>query len=410
MGATVFDGTGTVPLADATIIVWGDRIERFGPSDDVPVPRGAQVVDLAGRWVIPGLIDAHVHVGRAELPAYLGHGVTSVRDLGGIQDSVIFLRTDVDAGTVDGPRMYISGAPVDGAPPSWPYARVVRTPTDARRAVANAVLISASQLAIGPKVDRRLLTPMLDEATALEAPVAAHLGRVDAVTAARAGITSIERLTGVVEASVHNPAPLIQAHDDYYAGWRMVGRTWSALDSAALDRTARSLVEARVTLVPTLLLHETYAHLTDSAYLAARGGTTEDASQVLRSAGISAAEVQAFRNGRAAQDLFVRRFRANGGRVAAGSDSPGPFRAPGESLHRELELLVAAGLTPREALIAATRDAAQLLRADSIGVLREGAAADFVVLTADPLRDIRNTRRIELIVARGQEYRPRRAD
>jgi imidazolonepropionase-like amidohydrolase len=99
-------------------------------------------------------------------------------------------------------------------------------------------------------------------------------------------------------------------------------------------------------------------------------------------------------------------YRRLGGRVVAGTDSPNPMLAPGASLHDEMRLLVAAGLTPEEALAAATREAARLLGADSIGVIAAGSVADFVVLTADPLADIANTRRIERVVARGTSYDP----
>src|SRR6185503_16439964 len=102
------------------------------------------------------------------------------------------------------------------------------------------------------------------------------------------------------------------------------------------------------------------------------------------------------------EDLFIRRFVARGGQVVAGSDSPNQLLAPGASLHEELALLVGAGLTPSQALVAATRAAAQLLRADSIGALKRDAVADFVVLAANPLDDIRKVRRIEFVVAGGR--------
>ena len=113
----------------------------------------------------------------------------------------------------------------------------------------------------------------------------------------------------------------------------------------------------------------------------------------------------ALRQSRAAQDRFVRLFKRAGGLVAAGTDTPGPLLAPGASLHQELALLVAAGFTPREALIAATRDAARLMGVDSIGVIEEGAVADFVVLSASPLADISNTRKVEAVVTRGVRRR-----
>ncbi|MDH3495850.1 MAG: amidohydrolase family protein [Gemmatimonadota bacterium] len=414
VGATVFDGTGTPVTRDAVLLVSDGRIEAVGPRADVRVPRGTETVDVTGRWIIPGLIDAHVHAERWTLRPYLSYGVTSVRDMGGLQDSVIFLRDDVASGTMDGPRLYISGAMIDGAPPTWNGATAVRTATDARRAVGNRVLIDAAQIKIYTKIDRRLLEPVLDEAKALATPVAAHLGKVDALTAARLGVRSLEHMSGVVTSALGNPAPIIAAHTEFFPGWNLEERSWARPDSAALDRTARALAQAGVAIVPTLVLHEAWGHLDDPAYETSLDLTGVPAAvrrgwnvpNLIVRAGLRPADFAAFRQSRPNQDLFVRLFRRAGGLVAAGSDSPNQLIPPGASLHRELRLLVAADLTTEQALLAATRDAARLLGADSIGVLRPGAVADFLVLTRDPLQDIANLSAIEAVVAAGYRYDP----
>lgn len=415
VGATLFDGTGTPPIANAVIIVADGHVEAAGQPDMVPVPRGAEVVDLAGRWVIPGLIDGHAHVERWALRPYLSYGVTTVRDMGGLQDSVLFLREDVRNGTADGPRLFVSGAMIDGAPATWPSATEVRTASDGRRAVGNRVLIGVSQIKIYTRLDRRLLEPLLDEARALETPVAAHLGRVDAVTAARMGVRSLEHMSGVVEATLADPGPVLRAHDDFFTGWNLAEKGWARLDSAALDRTARALAQTGVTLVPTLVLHEAWGHLEDEAFVAGLDLTTVPAQvqsawnvpDLVRRARITAADYPAFQASRPNQNLFLRLFLQAGGQVVAGSDSPNQLLAPGASLHRELRLLVAAGMSPKDAVLAATRAPARLLGAgDSLGVVRAGAVADFVVLAADPLADIANVSRIETVVAYGVAHDP----
>jgi imidazolonepropionase-like amidohydrolase len=118
-------------------------------------------------------------------------------------------------------------------------------------------------------------------------------------------------------------------------------------------------------------------------------------------AGWDAADFTAFRQSRPMQNLFVRAFVAAGGRIATGTDSPNQLLVPGYSEHRELELLVAAGVSPREALRAATRNAAVLLGVDSLGLIAPGKAADLIVLTRNPLTDIRNTRSIQTVMSRG---------
>jgi imidazolonepropionase-like amidohydrolase len=167
--------------------------------------------------------------------------------------------------------------------------------------------------------------------------------------------------------------------------------------------------------VPTLVQSETYARVLDSTYagsldlsaVTAAEQQAWDLPDLVRRYGITRDDMEPLAQARRWQDFFVRRFTALGGKVVAGSDSPNQLLAPGASLHEELSLLVRTGMTPAEALHSATAGAAQLLRADSIGVLKPGAVADFVVLSASPLDDIRNTRQMESIVARGRQLNPR---
>jgi imidazolonepropionase-like amidohydrolase len=415
VGATLIEGTGAPSIPNAVVVVGEGHIQAVGTADEVSVPRGAEVVHVEGRWIIPGLIDGHAHAERWTLGPYLSYGVTSVRDLGGIQDSIVFLRDDIRNGTTDGPRLYISGAMIDGTPPTWPSATGVRTPMDARRAVGNRVLIDATQIKVYTKITRRLLEPLLDEAKSLETPVAAHLGKVDALTAARLGVRSIEHMSGVVEATVADPAPLFAAHDAFFAGWNLEEKTWARLDSAALDRTAHAMAATGVAIVPTLVLHEAWGHLNDQAYAASLdlSGVPQairdawNVPDLIQRAGLRESDFPALQRSRANQDLFVRLYRRAGGLVVAGSDSPNQLLPPGASLHRELRLLVAAGFSPEQALLAATRDAARLLGADSIGVIKPGAVADLVVLGADPLVDIANIDQVERVVAYGFQYDPK---
>jgi len=191
-------------------------------------------------------------------------------------------------------------------------------------------------------------------------------------------------------------------------------RGWAHLDSASLDRTATALVELGVVMVPTLIQSETYARVLDTTYARSLDLSRVPAAEqeawnlpdLVRRYGITPADVPLLETSRRREDLFVRRYVARGGQVVAGSDSPNQLLAPGASLDEELSLLVRAGLTPSQALIAATHAAARLLRADSIGVLKQGAVADFVVLSASPLDDIRNVRRVELVVANGRRFKP----
>jgi imidazolonepropionase-like amidohydrolase len=169
-------------------------------------------------------------------------------------------------------------------------------------------------------------------------------------------------------------------------------------------------------MVPTLALHDAWGHLADTSYLAGLDLTALppaareawDIPGLVRRARIAPADYDAFRRSRPNQDRFVRLFHRAGGQVVAGSDSPNQLLPPGASLHRELRLLVFAGLSPQDALLSATREPARLLgAADTLGVVRPGGVADFVVLTADPLADIANLALIETVVVFGVAYDPR---
>ncbi len=414
-GATLIDGSGGEPVKDALILVKDGHIEAVARVNEVAVPRGAREINLIGKTVIPGLIDAHAHVERWALERYLAWGVTTVRDLGAMTtDSAIALKNDCDLGSVLGPRLFTSGAMIDGVPPTYPTATGVADAGAARKAVDLRAVAGTDLLKIYTKITPSLLKPLIDEASTLRLSVAAHLGKTDAITAARAGVASLEHMAGVVEAAVHDPAPYIQAHDRFLAGWTMEEAGWASLDSGSVQRVARAVAATRTAVVPTLVLHEMLARLDNPTLLLRPGmddvpagaASVRDVPGLLRRTGWRAADLQAFRRGRARQDQFVREFKRAGGLIAAGSDAANQLLVPGLSLHEEVALLVTAGLSPVEAITAATRKGAQLLRADSLGLVRAGKVADLVVLDGDPVKSIAVTRRIAWVMIRGRIIQP----
>jgi len=413
VGAHVFDGTGVV-IDSATILESQGHIVAIGPADSVEVLRGATVVPVDGQWIIPGLIDGHAHAGESDLSTYLAYGVTSVRHVGGSLDRLTALRSKIAHDSLVGPRLYISGEALTGDPAVWPGQIVLNSPADAGPAVERLAAAGVSQVKLYTHTTGELLNAVVLAARARGLPVTAHLGRVDAFTAAQLGVASIEHLSGIVEATVRDPRRFYAAHEHFPTGWMTFLRGWARLDSAALEKTATALAETGVVMVPTLVQSETYARVLDTTYAASLDLSAVSAEEqqawnlpdlVARYA-ITAADVPLLARSREKEDLFLRRFVAHGGKVVAGSDSPNQLLVPGASLHEELKLLVRAGFTPAEALVSATRRAAELLRADSIGVIRPGAVADFVVLAGSPLDDLRNLRRIAMIVAAGRQRFP----
>lgn len=413
-GATLIDGSGGEPVKDALVLIRKGHIEAVARVNEIPVPRGAQVVNLIGKTIIPGLIDAHAHVERWAGERYVAWGVTTVRDLGASgTDSSLALKRDLDLGSVRGPRMFTSGAMIDGPSPTYATATAVRTSGEVRKAVDQRAVAGVDYVKIYTKFTADLLKPLLDEASTLRLPVAAHLGKIDALTAARAGVASLEHMAGVVQAASGNAA-YARAHDQFLRGWTTEEIGWATLDSVSLARTARALAATHVAVVPTLIVHEMLSRLDNPTLLSRPGmedvpagaSSVRDVEGLLRRTGWRASDLQAFRRSRPRQNQFVREFKRAGGLIAAGSDAANQLLVPGLSLHEEMSLLVAAGLTPIEALTAATRKGAELLRADSLGRVAKGSVADLVVLDANPAANIAATRRIAWVMLRGQIFYP----
>src|SRR6267378_683471 len=283
-GATLIDGSGGPPIADAVILVRNGHIEAVGQVNELKVPRGAERISLLGKTIIPGLIDAHAHVQRWAIPRYLAWGVTTVRDVGNDNDTAFALKTELTTGSVLGPRMFTAGAMIDGVPATYPTATAVATGDEARKTVDQRALAGADYLKIYTKITPELLRPLVDEARTLRLPVAAHLGKTDALTAAKAGVISLEHMAGVVQAAARNPRPYFVAHSQFLAGWTLEEQGWASLDSVTVARTARALAATHVAIVPTLVLHETLAHLGDAALLArpAMADVPADAGNVVR--------------------------------------------------------------------------------------------------------------------------------
>ena len=410
VGATLIDGSGGPALPDAAIVVRRGRIESIGTRAGFELPPRTVQVDVSGRWIIPGLIDSHAHVEPWALPRYLAWGVTTVRDLHGGLDSILHLRNRVNLGAVAGPRIYSAGAMIDGLPTTYPDALGANDPREARKDVDRLVNAGVDLIKVYTRVDPTLLHAVIDEAHTFNLRVTGHLGLTDAVTAAKAGIFSIEHLTGVPEASMADASSLHAAHyRGFFPGWTAFERSWAGLDTVALRRVAVELAAQHVMLVPTLVLHETFSRLDDPAVLqdTMLRAVPELQQQrwnvpdMVRRAGWTAEDFPAFRAARPVQDRFLRMFVAAGGQIATGTDASNQLLIPGYSEHRELELLVGAGFSTRDALLAATRNGALLLGVDSLGLLAPGKVADLLVLTRDPLADIRNTLAIDRVMLRG---------
>jgi imidazolonepropionase-like amidohydrolase len=403
----IVHGDGRV-TARATVSVRRGRIAAIG-RDEVPGGlRARREVDGAGRTLIPGLIDAHVHVTDWALPLLLRHGVTTVRDLHNTPAYILPLARE-DA--PDRPRIIAAGALLDGPGSFWKDARIVSTVAEARAGVRDQIAAGAAVIKVYTRLPVAIVGAVVQEARARGVPVAAHLGKTTAVAAARAGVSSIEHLSGIAEAASDRPVLLLAAHDDFLAGWTMFEREWAHLDPDRLEEVARALRAQGVALVPTLALHEAFSRLADPDVLRdpALAGVPPhvlerewDPRDIMSRAHWTPDTMRDFKAALPVLQRFVATFVRMGGRVVAGTDTPQQFVVPGASLHRELQLYVAGGLTPAAALASATTDAAELLGiSDRAGTVEVGKDADLVLLEGDPLVDISAKMRIRLVIRGG---------
>jgi imidazolonepropionase-like amidohydrolase len=405
--ARIVHGDGRVSPR-ATIYIAAGRIVRIEGTTPTSVIQAGRVIDAAGRTVIPGLIDAHVHVEPWTLPLFLKYGITTVRDVHNRPEYILPLAASESPSQ---PRIIAAGALIDGPGSFWKDAIVVDDFVSARAAVRRQVEAGAGVIKVYTKLHPALISVIVQEARARGVPVAAHLGKTTATEAAMVGVTSIEHLSGIAESASAEPERLYKAHDDFLGGFTTFELEWPSLKAPALDRVARALIERKVVLVPTLALHEAFSRLADSDLRQDPAladvpadvlGRNWDPADIMARAHWTPQLLAAFKRTLPVLQRFVRSYRQLGGRIVAGTDTPQQFVVPGSSLHRELELYVAAGLTPAAALKSATADAADLLGiSDRAGTVDVGKDADVVLLDGDPLADIRATRRIVAVVRGG---------
>jgi imidazolonepropionase-like amidohydrolase len=393
-GGRVIDGTGKV-MENGTVIITGDKITAVGPSSTT-VPAGATRIDVRGKTLLPGLINAHGHVGNTvglrsdpqnghsrenltrQLRTYAQYGVTTVFSLGDDQEGGFALR---DAPATDRARLFVAGPVIGGT-----------TAEEARAMVAKVAAMKPDVIKI--RVDDNLGTSrkmpeaawraVIEEAHARKLPVAVHIyWLADAKAVLNAGADMI-------------------AH--------------SVRDTAVDDQFIDALKSRDVCYSPTLtreistFIYDSAPSWVDDAFFIK--GVDKDIptqlkdpkrhEQVRNSAGWKAG--QQYKVGLEVAKKNLKTLVDRGVRIAFGTDSGPPARFQGFFEHLELEMMVDAGLTPMQAIVSATGDAARChRRAGQIGTLAPGAAADILILGANPLDNIRNTRTIEQVWIAGKK-------
>lgn len=406
-GTTVITMRDDSVLRDATVLVRDGRIAAVGRRADVRVPKDAHIVDGRGRYLIPGLADMHAHlyadewvadsVAPYELGVLLAHGVTAARMMIGTPTHLT-LRSSLQAGTVVGPQLWIASPQLSGdsAVNTW----VVRSPEAARRAVREARERGYDFIKLTTNITAEVYDAVVSEARAAQIRVVGHVDPRVGIAQALSASQQIEHLDNYMESVLADGAPSRTSVSD--VGAYREGN-WATLDHVELrkvDSIAGATARAGVAVTPTLAFFRLwfatpftdrevrerpdYAHIPPNMrtlYERARARYwSNPPSEAQRAKYI------------AVRNRMVRAIVDSGGTILAGSDGPGGLMGYGWGLHRELEMLVAAGLTPHQALATATRASARWLGAErEWGAIAPGMRADLVLLNANPLEDIRHT-------------------
>ncbi len=420
--AVIDPGSQSV-VYDRTVVVKGARIAAVVDAGTFREPQGARVIDAHGQYLIPGLWDMHVHTafgnwfpGGREiiLPLFVANGVTGVRDMGGDLPILLAWRKQIAAGEIVGPRMVVSGPMLDADLPDgqglrFPSSVRVTTPASAVAAVDSLKAQGADFIKVQSVISHDAYLAAAAEAKRIGLPIVGHVPdtvRLSEVIAA--GQMSVEHLMGIFEGCSTE-------EDKFVHGQGTLEILLSTQDPARCDALIHLLVEHQVWQVPTMVWQHggelldqlDWNHPPLAQYVPAywREVTwTRFKEQMMPDL---EHDPLARRQQYVAKNLqMMGAMHRAGVPFLAGTDTaPGIYVLPGFSLHDELAYFVEAGFTPMEALQTATSNPAHFLRKDdSYGSVAPGKAADLVLLSANPLDDIHNTRKISAVVADGRLF------
>lgn len=375
VGARIVDGTTRPPIEDGTVLIRDGRVAAVGARQTVALPAGVRTFDVRGKTIIPGLWDMHAHVALPEWgPAYLGVGVTTARDMGGEQSFLIAFRDALRSGRVLGPRLLLAGL-VDGSGADAFGTVYADTPEQGRAVVDAYHAAGFQQMKLYTLIKPDVAGAIIRRAHDVGMTVTGHVPR--AMT-----------LASMVDSGADNVAHLPVRGDP---------------SSAAVKQQIQMLVEKHVVVDPTVSWNELLGHSTQSPLASFQPGFAEapwplrSSYGSVRNSGDSSAANRAVRS----QLAVIKAMHDAGVRIVAGTD----YGLPGFSLVRELELYVEAGLSPLDAIRAATAVPADVMGLSSeVGTIEASKRADLVVLDADPLSDIHNLRTGHWVVAAGRMF------
>jgi len=409
-GADLIDGSGSLPIKDATIVLEENRIVYAGPKTDRFNTFAARHWSLLGKTIVPGLIEAHTHAAfDGDMRAYVKNGVTTIRFAGLDQADVLHLSKRIEDGVLPGPRILSCGPMIDQSPPAYPdWSVAVETPDEAaataERLIAEHDLHS---LILTQRITRPVMRAVIEVAHAQNRSVVAQTWAIDGEEAAMLNVDELHTSSRVC-ASRDYPRERLLRYTSIAERLALTSRLWASLDWDLTQPIIDAMIEHGVIycgmqVITQYQVGEGIAELeADYDFQSLFSDTEKETfckfTQRLQDSWTEE-DLDFARAANRQRAEWLRRYRAAGGTLLAGTD----MQFGGIMLHRELKNLEALGMSRLEVITAATGGCARALHLDSrLGLIRDGRLADFVVLNRDPLQDLAALRDIAYVIKDGK--------
>ena len=417
-GGTLIDATGRPPLEDALIVVEGERIKEVGKRGAIKVPRGARVIDVKGKTILPGFIDGHCHLLDFVGEIYLHLGITTCPDITQNDDEwTLAQRNGTNLGKIRGPRIWSTGGRLVGPPPAWALrgerGHLVKTPDEARAVVRKKKEMGIEIIKFNEYVAPEVIKAGAEEANRLGLPITCHC--LDVFLAAENNFAGVEHHWGMGMTTIGDLKKRWEVHER-----RMTGKINTAdlayyYEPENFDKVVQAAIEKNISWSPTIAtwyrpLSPSVARFKERELSILDQKNASYLPRVLREQALGQYERYAkfaperlnnAHEGYKKLEELMRRYVQAGGLIRAGSDPNNGL--PGLGMHQEMVMFVEAGMTPMQAIQAGTINVAKAFRKDKdFGTVEPGKIADIIAIDGDPLKDIWAVQNVKLVVLGGK--------